>query len=725
MHTQVRPVHNRPRIADDFDAQVRREWLLTNGRGGFASGTVVGVPTRRYHGLLVASARPPLERWLLLSAMLERVTVNGRKYELANFEFDHAIHPHGFEHETDFATSNNLSLPWVRFVYQHEVMRLTKRIVLPKGRDEVWIHYRLEGPPGAQLTMDLMPYVAMRDFHGLTRAFEGGFRVQESGGAVSIDAGGPPRLWIQTITRTGNVAPFERQPDWWYGFFYRQEAERGQDCHEDLFTPGFFSTSATGVIELSVRAVADFAPLDSMPPVDPALAEKVADDPAGDSAAPASRPAVTQGSPRAKPLPTASSLQTAHDGSVIIDEQLVDDRLVEAADAFIVARRRADGTSSTTILAGYHWFGDWGRDAFIALPGLLLETGRFAEARKVLETFASAQQDGLIPNRFSDYGDGCDYNSVDASLWFVHAATLYCELSGDDDSWRTVLGPACRRVIDAFVAGTRYSIHMDVDGLVACGDPTVQLTWMDAKCGDVVFTPRNGKPVEINALWYHDLCALAQRVRTDDPTQAADYTELAARVKSSFARSFWNEASRCLYDVVRDRWSDRAIRPNQIFAVSLPHSPLSDVQQRAVLSAVECELLTPYGLRSLSWRDPVYRRRYEGDSFQRDSSYHQGTVWGWLIGPYVEAYLRLHDFSTPAKARMRERLLPLIAHLDEACIGSVSEIFDGDEPHTPRGAVAQAWSVAELLRAWRMTSAGRQRAARVPPGSTVATDAGL
>jgi predicted glycogen debranching enzyme len=251
--------------------------------------------------------------------------------------------------------------------------------------------------------------------------------------------------------------------------------------------------------------------------------------------------------------------------------------------------------------------------------------------------------------------------------------------------------------------GTNFDIRMDGDGLISCGNASTQLTWMDAKVGDVVFTPRHGKPVEINALWYHALLIMAEELQSIDRQRATTLRQLADRVAESFVDAFWNEAGRCLFDVVRDRWKDRAVRPNQIFAVSLPHSPLDEVKQRAVLSCVECDLLTPYGLRSLSWRDPAYRRRYEGHLFQRDSAYHQGTVWAWLMGPYIEAYLRVHEQSPSAKSKMRTRLAPLIAHLDDAGIDSVSEIFDGDPPHTPRGSIAQAWSVAELLRAWRMT----------------------
>lgn len=666
------PKAERPRLADDFDIQITREWLLTNGRGGYASGTAIGVPTRRYHGLLVASARPPLDRWLLLASVLERVRIAGETHELAGFEFERAFHPQGYSLQTGFDFSNDPNNSWVRFDYQTNQMRTTKLIQLSRERDEVVITYRIEGPRGAAIELDLLPFTAMRDFHGHTHAFEPGFAVHQAGDRAAVEAypGGPKLIMHVEPAGDGKPAPFVPQADWWYGFVYREETHRGFGEREDLFVPGYFRAEGKGAVEVRFRAFADFsgqALSGEAPPVD-------------------------------VPAPAPARPKTA-----------VEERLRDAADAFVVRRRRADGSHSTTILAGYHWFGDWGRDAFIALPGLLLETGRFAEAREVLETFASAQKNGLIPNRFSDYGDGCDYNSVDASLWYLHGAVTYLQASGDRKAWRDFLAQTCGRIVDAFVEGTDFNIRVDADGLVSCGDESTQITWMDAKFGDIVFTPRHGKPVEINALWYHGLLALAEQVEADDARLAGRYRELARRAGEAFTPTFWNAADRCLYDVVRGNERDAAIRPNQIFAVSLPHSPLDDIRRRAVLSCVECELLTPYGLRSLAPRHPHYRPHYAGNPFERDSAYHQGTVWGWLMGPYIEAYLRVHDFSRAAAGRARQMLALLVRHLDEVGLGSVSEVFDGAPPHRPGGCVAQAWSVGELLRAWRMTGDGVTR----------------
>lgn len=649
----------------DLNAALEREWLITNGRGGYAAGTVAGIPTRKYHGLLVAAARPPLQRWLLLSAVLERVGVSGRQHDMASFHFERTIHPNGFERLVDFACDTDADCPWARFVFAHDGARLVKEITMPRMRDEVIVRYRLTGPPDEPLSLELHPFTPMRDYHSVTRAFAGSYDVGEIREFVTVDAyADGPRLWLAAERLDdGADVSFIRHPDWWYGFYYPVEAGRGVECRDDWFVPGCFRAEGTDRIEVMFRAAAGFG--DGM---------------------------------REMPEP-ATPIELPLQPPPMTTEQ----RLVQAVDPFVVERSRDGDSALTTILAGYHWFGDWGRDTFIALPGLLLETGRFAEARQVLEVFASTEKDGLIPNRFSDYGDGRDYNSVDASLWFIHAADAYCRYSGDERAWTEVLEPACRRIVDAYAAGTRFNIHMEDDGLITCGDPTTQLTWMDAKSDGVVFTPRHGKPVEVNALWHHDLCVMALRTQGYDPVRADEYRQLAARARAAFMPTFWNPAAGCLYDAVRDDWRDLAIRPNQIFAVSLPDSPLDEASQQAVVRIVQRELLTPYGLRSLSPQHPSYCGRYEGTPFERDSAYHQGTVWAWLIGPYVEAYLRVHAFSQAAKADMRAMLAPLIEHLDVAGIGSISEIFDGDSPHKPRGCIAQAWSVAELLRAWNMS----------------------
>jgi len=381
--------------------------------------------------------------------------------------------------------------------------------------------------------------------------------------------------------------------------------------------------------------------------------------------------------------------------------------LAIASDDFVVDRT-VKGRSLSTILAGYPWFADWGRDTFIALPGLLIETGRFEEARGTLQVFAESIKDGLVPNRFDDYDDNAaHYNTVDASLWFVHAALRYVEVSGDRDSWNGWLSAACLNIMDSYIKGTGFDIRMAGDGLITAGNRSTQLTWMDAATGGVVFTPRHGKAVEINALWYAALTGLSTALKTDNKRIADHYDKLAARVKRSFAKTFWNEQLGCLADCV---WTDEqgvdhrddSIRPNQIFAVSLPDSPIPQTLQKQVLAAVKEKLLTPKGLRTLPQNHSAYHGRYTGNQFIRDEAYHQGTVWAWLIGPYVEGVLRAGRFSDAAKREAMDALKPLLDEMMNEGLGQLHEIYEAESPHRAVGAVAQAWSVSEVLRVWRM-----------------------
>jgi len=368
--------------------------------------------------------------------------------------------------------------------------------------------------------------------------------------------------------------------------------------------------------------------------------------------------------------------------------------LSAAADQFIV--RRAQGE---TVIAGYHWFADWGRDTMIALPGLTLANGRPDIARRVLAEFAKHVDRGMLPNRFPDAGEAPEYNTVDATLWFFEAIRSFLHYTNDYDFVRATLYPVLKDIVDWHVRGTRYQIHLDDDGLIFAGEPGVQLTWMDAKVGDRVITPRHGKPVEIQALWYNALRVMQDLAgRFNEPDAKQHYAATADKACASFNKLFWNEQGACLYDVVNGNHPDASIRPNQIIAISLPHTMLSKKRAKSILAVVERELLTPRGLRTLSPSDPNYIGRYEGGPATRDAAYHQGTVWPWLIGPYITAYGK--TFGRKAGRRFATAWLEKFQpHLYEACLGQVSEIFDGDAPHTPRGCVAQAWSAAELLRA--------------------------
>ncbi|MFH0981660.1 MAG: amylo-alpha-1,6-glucosidase [Planctomycetota bacterium] len=654
-------------LQGDLNTLLTREWLLTNGRGGFAMGTVAGCGTRRYHGLMVMSRRPPLERWMLLSGTLDRVSLGDGTVDLSTMEFDRVVHPAGYAWLKDFDYSLARPTPWVQWTFQHERFEARKRLTLFTGEDIIRLRYDISAAHDAKVELEVSPMLAMRDFHGL--------RHQEPIEPWELHTDGQ-WLWVRD-RKAGDVTLAilpQRGPalartrfgvlmEWWYGFHYRKDIERGETGVEDLMRAGAFRATGVGSLAVELMGVA-FA----TSPADAQMtAEKVL----------AARPV------EAKPKPPAEVACTP---------------LLDAADQFIVTRQSRRPGHDVTILAGYPWFGDWGRDSFIALEGLLLVPGRFGEARQVLATFAEAERHGLIPNRFDDYGGECAYNSVDASLWFIHAADRYTSLSGDQEVWANLLAAPCRNVLHGFVNGTLYDIRVDDLGLVTCGSANTQITWMDAVCDGVAFTPRHGRPVEVNALWYNALRILERRLVGVDDVTARRCRELADRVAAHFVEVFWNMRGGYLYDCVRPDLNDDAIRPNQILAVSLPHTVLPAEMQRAVLDTVTEHLLTPFGLRSLSPRNPVYHPRMVGSRFQRDRAYHNGTVWSWLIGPYADAYLKVHGETVATLARVQELIAPLLAHLSEAGLGSVSEVFDGDPPHTPRGCIAQAWSVAELLR---------------------------
>ena len=622
----------------------RQEWLLTNGTGAFADGTVVGMNTRRYHGLLVAATMPPVGRIVAVNRTGEQLTVDGGKpADLAVNTFANGlIHPRGDQYLTRFTLAAD-----ARWSYLVDGVRVDKHVQLCWGKQAAAVRYTVyagTGPDGLgrAFSLDVRPFVNLRDYHSLRHAGSP-LATTPEGNRVTVADG------HNAITLTADGGTYANAPDWWYGVVYPIETERGQDDAEDLFTPGVFTLAGRGrgtmTIWMALDAAAKFDDYD---------------------AELARRPSA--------PLPPRPTSQIVN-------------RLSHAAADFVVARKSPDGSPGTTVIAGYPWFSDWGRDTMISLPGLFLTTQRFAEAKQVLSVFAQYVDGGMIPNRFDDYTGIPEYNTVDASLWFVHAAFEYARLSQDDDTLAGVLMPACRKVIDGYRAGTRYHIGMDpADGLIHQGDAQTQLTWMDAKTNDVCFTPRQGKPVEIQALWHHALVLMRE-------------DELAARVAASFKQQFWLGEESGLADVVHDGQPDRSIRPNQIFAVSLPHSPLLPSQQRAVVDVVQRELLTPVGLRTLATSDPGYRGRYTGDQFHRDGAYHNGTVWPWLIGPFCEAYLKVNSRSPAAMAQVRQWLKPLttISPAD-GCLGQIAEIYDGDEPRRPVGCFAQAWSVAEVLR---------------------------
>jgi len=644
-----------------------REWLRTNAWGSYASSTVLGCNTRRYHGLLVAATAPPVGRVVALSTLREVLTIGERSYDLSTFEFPGTFAPRGAGHLTEFRDA-----PAATFVFQTDQTTLVKEVLLAEAANAVIVRYTLGGLPAGigPAGLELWPFVALRDFHHLRKVDRPHQMTFESGpdGVTVQDRAQPlPSLHVAAAGGT-----FAAAGQWWYGFCYREEMARGQEGQEDLYTPGSFSFELADGQSCELRAGLDGPPSVGF----------------------------------AEVLARRQRRQEELAASVPAEAAEATRRLAVATDAFVVRRHRPDGTSSPSILAGYHWFADWGRDAFVALPGLLLATGRLDEARGVFRTFAERISEGMVPNRFDDYSSVAHYNSIDASLWFIIAAERYRAASGDADFWSSVLLPAARAILSAYQDGTRFDIRADADGLLAGGARGTQLTWMDAALGDEVVTPRHGKAVEVNALWHSAHAILARRLAEAGDEQADHYADRADRIAAAFARAFWNERCGCLYDCLDDGEPDASLRPNQILAVSLPHSPLPAERQAAVVRTVREHLLTPLGLRSLAPGDPRYRGRYAGSWETRDRSYHQGTVWAWLMGPFVEAYLKLNAFSEASRRRALAWLEPFDAHLREAGIGFISEIFDGDPPHRPRGCIAQAWSVAEVLRARRLAEAG-------------------
>lgn len=649
-------------LCSNLSISGRREWLVANGIGGYASGTVSGVLTRRYHGLLVAALNPPLGRTLLVAKLEERAEYRGRVFPLgANRWASGTVDPQGFLLLDRFHMEGTTPV----WTYALADAILTKRIWMEPAANATYVRYDLRRA-GAAVDLELDSLVNHRDFHGNTRA--GGWTMEVDpvprGVRVTAFPGASPFFLL--------CARAEAIPghDWYRDFFYSEEAYRGLDPIEDhLRAVTFRATLSPGGSITLVTGTGGSLDRDG----EAALTRRRNHE----------EERVVQAAPHWDPTdPLWTSAR----------------QLILAADQFIVRRPVEGDPGGRSVIAGYPWFGDWGRDTMIAISGLTLPTGRAGDAARILRTFSLFVDRGMLPNRFPDAGTSPEYNTADATLWYFEAIRAYHEATGDDSLLRDLF-PILREILDRHLRGTRYGIRVDPnDGLLLAGEPGVQLTWMDAKVGDRVVTPRIGKPVEINALWYNavrSMAAFARRLGEEDSA----YEALAEKILRGFGRFFREDLGWCLDVLDGPEGDDASMRPNQIFAVSLPHSPLSEPRQKAVVDACASELLTPLGLRSLSPNDSRYAGQYGGDTARRDGAYHQGTVWPWLIGPFVTAHLRV--YRDPATAR--SFLLPLLRHISDHGVGSICEITDGDPPFTPRGCIAQAWSVSEVLRALHLT----------------------
>jgi predicted glycogen debranching enzyme len=663
--------------APEHEPLLTREWLVSNGLGGYASGTVSGVMTRKYHGLLVAALPAPFGRIVMLNHLAEHIRLpDGRKVALGGEErVGSSPELHGALYLREFRLEAGLP------VWQFDLggWIVEKRLLLPYHQNTVHIMYSLAGGDGT-LRLDLRPSLHFRHHEApVSRALEHPYAITVVGDRYEIAGEGVPPLRLRTCGDGGSLTI---QPLRARQVLYRMEESRGYESAGDLWSPGYFRVWLHP--DAGATLVVSTEPWEAIQALSP------------DGALAAERQ-------RRERLLLAAP-EVAREGMAA--------ELVLAADQFIIepagrvedaARAQAAGDEVRTVIAGYHWFTDWGRDTMISLEGLTLSTGRYIEAGYILRTFAHYVRDGLIPNMFPDGQNDGLYHTADATLWYFHAVERYVAVTGDRETLR-LLVPVFRDIIDHHVRGTRFGIGVDAaDGLLRQGAEGYQLTWMDAKVDDWVVTPRRGKAVEINALWYNSLRLLEGWLRAEgENTAARPIAELADRARASFNARFWYELGGYLYDVVDgEAGDDAACRPNQLLAISLDHPVLDEERWAPVVETVRRELLTPVGLRSLAPGHPDYKRSYHGDLRTRDAAYHQGTVWAWLIGPMVDAWLRVHPDD---RAGARHLLTGFTGHLGEACVGSISEVFDADEPYTPRGCVAQAWSVADVLRCWLKTT---------------------
>lgn len=636
----------------DLERALSLEWLEPNGRGGYASGTVAGANTRRYHALLLVARHPPVDRVALVNHVEESIEIGGDTCPLSTNVYGGAVHPEGYQYCERFS-----DVPWPTWRFACRGIRVERELVCPHGRDLVILRWRLLDDASPAVVLRVRPMLTGRDFHATHQenaALRSEATITEGQVVWQPYEGLPP-------VRAQHNGQYHHRPDWYRRIHYPVDRERGLEHVEDWWSPGecLFTLTPGTTAELVFTT-------ETIPPL-----------------------SVTQvmDAERRRRDTLVTSAPT---------EDELTHRLWVASNAFLVKR-----AARQTVIAGYPWFADWGRDTFVALPGLCLVTGRYEVARQVIEAFASYVSQGMVPNRFPDIGEQPEYNTIDASLWFIHTVDRYLYYSRDLVGVQRMAWPAVKQILDGYRQGTRFGIRMDEDGMITGGVEGVQLTWMDVKIGEWVVTPRHGKPVEIQALWVRALAvAAALAEQFGESAYAAQCRQDRARATASFRDRFWYRTGGYLFDVVDGPTGDDAsLRPNQIFALALDDQLVTDAQAKQVLQLLKERLLTPVGLRTLAPEDIRFCASYEGGVAERDAAYHQGTVWPFLLGPFVTAWVKAYGDSPSVRRDARLFLQGLFEHLDEACLGQVSEIFDGERPHRARGCVAQAWSVAEPLRA--------------------------
>jgi predicted glycogen debranching enzyme len=662
------------------EAAVAREWLVTNGLGGFAAGTVAGVPTRRYHGLLVAALPTPLGRTLMLNHLSELFRLSdGTRFEIGGQErAGSGLEWPGAQHLAEFRLDSGLPV----WRYELGATVVEKRVHMLNQQNTVHVTYHLTH--GGPVRIKLRPALHVRPLEGSVHgAIDEPYTITavEDRLELSTTRGYPP-LRLKIYGRRATFALDSGKLD---DVHYRAEAQRGYADVGELWSPGYWSVDLTADTSTTLVASTEgWDTIGALWPEQAAAAERERRERLLAAAAPAARSGV------------GAELVLAADQFVITPSGRRED----------AARARATGGEVRSIIAGYHWFTDWGRDTMISLDGLTCTTGRHVEASYILRTFGQYVRDGLIPNMFPDGSNEGLYHTADASLWFFHAIDRYLAATGDRATLAALM-PKLTEIVQRHLEGTRYGIHVDPkDGLLVQGADGYQLTWMDAKCDGWVVTPRRGKAVEINALWYNALRLFEGWTRDAAGDEAAHpFAVHAQQCRLAFNERFWYPDGGYLYDVVESTdlagMDDTACRPNQLLAISLTHPVLDAARWAAVVAVAREKLLTPVGLRSLSPDHPDFKPTYHGDLRTRDAAYHQGTVWAWLIGPFIDAWLKVHPEDRAGARRFLDGFVP---HLDEACVGSISEVFDAIEPYAPRGCVAQAWSVAEVLRCWVLTA---------------------